>query len=517
MNFKVRHIFAYLYGLAFLFLGTPFPTCAAGLNGAEVEAMQKIIDQQQEEIDAQGEALKTQQQQLDNQQQLLEELRSQLQYIVEEKRVASSVTARTGDVHTSVESQSEADFVADDDSAQPANDEVASNDPGSDDHEGQPNRSVNDQHLALDTKPLDIPDDTGLFIYSTDQTKVLRLYGSLRALAVYDNRRNFHPYDLNIPQVPVGDSDVRDWNQDWTINTSKVGFQVGLKDHFTVLGEFDWKGEGNSLRTRHLYMRTDHWLAGKHWSSFNTIQFLPLAIDSHSTSAHLGVRPVQVKYIGGKGNWLYQASLEYHQHKFEGPESIDASANNLLPNIGGNISYVRPWGQVRLAGLLASNRVEGSNSDDFSSSSDTGLGLMAGIRVALNENNLIKAHVASVNGINQNFADFGTEKADMVFNPENGEYENLRMVAGQIALEHKWTPILTTAIGGGYMNMQNRNFQQGEAFDHGYKALANLFYRPAGWLKGFTLGFEFEFAGQTTVDGSNGDTKRISVLAYYDW
>ncbi len=88
---------------------------------------------------------------------------------------------------------------------------------------------------------------------------------------------------------------------------------------------------------------------------------------------------------------------------------------------------------------------------------------------------------------------------------------------GQIALEHKWTPILTTAIGGGYMNMQNRNFQQGEAFDHGYKALANLFYRPAGWLKGFTLGFEFEFAGQTTVDGSNGDTKRISVLAYYDW
>jgi hypothetical protein len=65
--------------------------------------------------------------------------------------------------------------------------------------------------------------------------------------------------------------------------------------------------------------------------------------------------------------------------------------------------------------------------------------------------------------------------------------------------------------------MKNRSFQQGNAFDHGYKALVNLFYRPAGWLNGLTLGTEVEFAGQTTVDGSDGDTTRISVLAYYDW
>lgn len=142
---------------------------------------------------------------------------------------------------------------------------------------------------------------------------------------------------------------------------------------------------------------------------------------------------------------------------------------------------------------------------------------MAGITVNLNENNLIKAHVATVDGINQNFADFGFEKVDMIFNPATGEYENLRMVAGQIALEHKWAPTLTTAIGAGYMNMKNRNFQQGNAFAHGYEALVNLFYRPGGVLNGLTVGTELEFAGQTTVDGSDGDTTRISVLVYYDW
>ena len=73
---------------------------------------------------------------------------------------------------------------------------------------------INDHFLALDTKPLDIPDDTGFFIRSKNRTRVLRLYGSVRALAVYDNRQNFHPYDLNIPQVPYGDADIKDWNQD---------------------------------------------------------------------------------------------------------------------------------------------------------------------------------------------------------------------------------------------------------------------------------------------------------------
>ena len=41
---------------------------------------------------------------------------------------------------------------------------------------------------------------------------------------------------------------------------------------------------------------------------------------------------------------------------------------------------------------------------------------------------------------------------------------------------------------------------------------------PAGWmLKNLAIATELEFAGQTTKDGTDGDTTRISVLAYYDW
>jgi len=504
--------------VAFFLCYLPFPACAQDIDEGKVESMQKVIDQQQEEIEALKQSQKTQQQMLEN-------LQSQLQSLLNDKVDESAAVAEAGEADTSPESRSEAPLVV---AVEPAPEAVepapsvadvaAADDPGPGGQAKPRNRPINDHFLALDTKPLDIPDDTGIFIYSKDQTRMLRLYGSVRTLVVYDNRRNFHPYDLNIPQVPVGDADVKDWNQDWTINTSKVGFQVGLLDNYTALGEFDWKGEdGDALRIRHLYMRSNHLLVGKHWSAVNTVAFLPLSVDSHSTSAHFGPRPAQIKFIYGGGNWLYGGSLEYFQPKFEEPGSIDASASNMLPNIAGRVSYIRPWGKASLAGILSANRVKRNTADGFDRSSDTGLGLMAGIAVSLDENNRIKTHVATVNGMNQNFADFGFEKVDMIFNPATSEFENLRMVAGQIALEHKWTPTLTTAIGAGYMNMKNKSFQQGEAFDHGYKALVNLFYRPGGVLNGLTIGTELEFAGQTTVDGSDGDTTRISVLLYYDW
>jgi len=37
------------------------------------------------------------------------------------------------------------------------------------------------------------------------------------------------------------------------------------------------------------------------------------------------------------------------------------------------------------------------------------------------------------------------------------------------------------------MSMDSRDFQPGSAFDHGYKALVNLFYRPGGWLRGLSV------------------------------
>lgn len=479
-----------------------------------IEAMQKVIDQQRAELDTQSHQLETQQQRINDQQKVLDSLQSQLQALARERDGDEAVAEPPAEVHLSKADDSESQDTPADQPVDTATAVVSR--PVA----FAPNwESIHADHLALDTRPLDVPDDTGIFIYSKDHRKMFRIFGSIRALAIYDNRQNFHPYDLNIPQVPVGEADVKDWNQEWTINTTKLGFQGALQDYFTVYGEFDWKGEGgDALRIRHMYMRNRHWLVGKHWTAFNTLKFLPLAIDSHSTSAHLGVRPVQIKYLGGSEMWNLQLALDNYQPKFEEPGSLDASARNIMPNLVGNVSYVQPWGMIRVAGMLSANKVRFSYADQpRTTSSDVGLGLMMGIRANLDEKNLIKAHIQRTAGNSQYNADYGFERYDMAFNPQTGEFENLKNWGGQLALEHRWTPTLTTTIGAGYMSLDTRSYQPGDTFDHGYKALVNLFYRPAAWLKGVTLAGEVEFAGQTTRDGSSGDTTRFSVLLYYDF
>jgi hypothetical protein len=92
-------------------------------------------------------------------------------------------------------------------------------------------------------------------------------------------------------------------------------------------------------------------------------------------------------------------------------------------------------------------------------STDTGLALLAAIRAAINENNTIKAHIQRTDGNSQYGADYGFGNYDMTFNPGTGEFQNIKGWGAQAALEHKWTPTLTTAIGGGYMSMDPKNFQ----------------------------------------------------------
>jgi hypothetical protein len=496
----------------------------------KLAAMQAVIDQQQSEIsqqqsenkqqrseiDQQRQALETQQQKLAEQQKMLESLQSQLNALAGEPEGVETELA--GETPAPEESQSETTghFVADTVhiSPDPALDQPSAR------SRWTPTALTSERpYLLLDTSPLDVPDDRGVFMHSNDQQKVLRIYGSIRGLAVYDNRQNFHPYDLNIPQVPFGDDDVKDWNQEWTINSTKMGLQFHVGEDLGGRVELDWKGEnGDALRIRHMFMRSGHWLVGKHWSAMNTVIFLPLSIDSHSTSAHLGARQVQIKHLGGGDNWAYQTSLEYFKPKFDEPGSVDAQARNILPNLAGNVTYTRPWGLVRGAAMLTSNRVRFDYTNpDRTTSSDSGVLLLAGTRLDINENNLIKAHIQRADGNSGYGADYGFGNYDMVFNPNTGEFQNIKSWGVQAALEHKWTPTLTTSIGGGYMSMDSRSFQPGNSFDHGYKALVNLFYRPGGWLYGLTVAGELEFAGQTTLDGSDGDTTRISVLVYYDF
>jgi len=479
-------------------------------------AMQQVIDQQQAELNTQSEQLKSQQhtmesqqqrlesqqQRLDQQQKTLESMQSQLKALVLEKTSDSEGAAQTDE---SIMATPVAKVEASDSSSVKVS-------YGQGD-EASRGFIMHDKWFDLDRFPTDIDDDKGIFILAPDGKKQLRVYGSLRARAYWDNQEQNDPWVIDMANTPASKDPNDDWSYAFNAKESRIGIDMDVKDTVALRMEFDWRGSSEKLRIRQMFLRTKHWVFGQNWTTFNTINYLPLSLDYHSTGAAVGIRTTQIKYQSAFGNWKYSVALEDNSPKVNAPDALNANDNNRVPNFGGNIDYSGDWGQARLAVLLAPNRVR----SDAGHHSDFGGGVQAGFRWNINESNVLKGHALYVEGQNSMIADYTGQNLDVIYDPGKNEFRNLKSYGGQIGLEHHWRPTLSTTIGGGLTNIDEQGFQPDDAYDKGYKGLLNLIWKPKGKLDGFLMGAEYVYVNRENKDGSDNDFHRVNFVIFYDW
>jgi hypothetical protein len=261
-------------------------------------------------------------------------------------------------------------------------------------------------------------------------------------------------------------------------------------------------------------MRNKNWVIGKNWTAMNSISFLPLTLDYHGAGAAIGTRFTQIKYINGFGNWTYHLSLEDMKPGIIAPAEVEASSKNTLPTFAAALDHTDELGEMRVAGMVTQNRVGYSGG----TSSETGWGVQLGMRLNAGESDILKAHINRISGMGGLIADLSSGGAyDIVYNPANDSFENLTTTSAGVALEHYWTPELSTSIGAGYVDIDVRSFQDDLFYDKGYKTLLNLIWRPKGKLDGLLMGIEGELARRTNKDGSSTDAHRINLATFYDF
>ncbi len=371
-------------------------------------------------------------------------------------------------------------------------------------------------------RPRDIPDDKGFFIYSADGQRAFRMYGSLRMLAVFDDRQNFHAFDLNLPQIPTGGDDFRDVNAIWTANETKFGFDAligtGVEKGLLARMEFDFKGTDEKFRVRHAFLRGPHFLVGQVWSSFNNVEYLPLTVDGHYLGGGLGIRPAQFRYYGSvlKEKLQYQVSAEFKTAKLVKPDTVDAEARVVVPAIAGQITYPSDWGQVGGSVLIKPNRVQ------FTGASKRvdnilGFGGLVGAKFNLGTRNrlLLSAHLTE--GSAGFAADWAFTASELIYNPNTGEFENQSESGGYVGYEHGWTEHWSSTIGVGFIGVDLKDYQPGTEYNDGYKAVVNVFWRPKNQWDGLVIGAETEYAERTNKDNSTNRTTRVNILVYYDF
>jgi hypothetical protein len=371
---------------------------------------------------------------------------------------------------------------------------------------------MNYQWTKLDEFPTDIAGHRGVFITSADGNKMLRLYGSLRSRAIWDDRDVSIPWTLDFSEIPTGSADRSDHNLRFDTKESRFGADVNVRDLLSLRAEFDFKGTGDDeLRVRQMYMRTRHWVVGKNWPVMNALHFQPLTLDYHSVGGAIGERTNQIRYMNGFDKWSYRISLEDRKQKIVAPDALEASARRDFPNLAASLSHIADWGEVRVSGMLVPNKVR----YDGGTQSDLGWGLLFGTRLVINDSNVLKAYAQRINGLGSLNAEFNDY--DMVYDPNTGSFDNLATTGAGLAIEHSWTPSLSTSLSGGYIDIDLKRFQDDLSLSEGYAGSVNLIWRPKDRLDGFLLGVEWERAVRTNNDDTTSHANRISFATYYDF
>ena len=370
--------------------------------------------------------------------------------------------------------------------------------------------------------PLDVSDEAGLFIYSANGREALRIYGSFRLLLTHDNKKNFHAFDLTQPTIPTGVNDFYNPNSQATINMSRLGFDVmvGNKSKkasdMLIRFELDWKGDNEKFRIRQLYLRSEHWLVGKTWSTFTNAAYLPQGVDGRFMGGAVGIRPVQIRYYNEIGNWNYQFSLEYHNPSLIQPDTLGAESAVTIPGIAGKVSYATNSFDIMLSGVLRLNSVQYTE-DKKGNQSETGYGGLFAAKLHLNKKNRFIMSASGGIGIGGLLGDFAFSDIDLAYNPDDQKFENMGVFTAFLGFEHDWSDDFTSAIGGGILGSEEKYFFDGGYFKFGSKVLTNLFYKPFSKYSGFSVGVEVEYAERTNITSPSNNTTRVSSLLIYDF
>lgn len=335
-------------------------TSAYAADADQVRQMQRVIDEQRRQLEAQQKQLEAQQKQLDAQREVLEQVQIQLGDM------------RVGDMSDEDKDEDKEVATMVEQTDEPMSVAKAGPEPKSSTVQwGQDENSpaafnLNYHWTKLDEFPTDIAGHRGVFLTSQDGNKMLRLYGSLRFRAIWDDRDISTPWTLDLPKIPTGSADRSDHNLRFDTKESRIGADVDVRDLLSIRAEFDFRGSDDELRIRQMYMRSQHWVVGKNWPVMNTINFLPLGLDYHAAGGEIGPRVDQIKYMNGFDKWSYHISLEDFKPNVGAPDAVGAKSRRDFPNLAGALSHTADWGEVRVSSMLVPNKVRyvgGTQSD----------------------------------------------------------------------------------------------------------------------------------------------------------
>lgn len=366
---------------------------------------------------------------------------------------------------------------------------------------------------VIEDAPLDIGQNRGLFIVTPDQKMQLRILGSVRYLAVYDNVNFIDKNSYNTFFIPTPSTGDRIPNYYNGLSQTRLGFEITRrtgKENVFVRLETDFAG-ANGFRIRHAYGQINRLLLGQTWSLFSHITALPSTVDFAGPTGSTHSRTPQIRYSAPKlfGETNFAFGLEYLPPDLSIPDSLQIDAFQLIPNITVRADRSFRWGSAQLSGILPV----------LSGIYDNQLALIPGWGISASTvvNSWAKGkwYVQGVVGkaISKYFNDMAGNGFDIQFPPSGGTTSPLTY-GFYATYEHHWSTMLYSNFTYGMCSLQEETFTPATIYATGRTFRVNTFWNITDGAK---AGGELIWGNRENKNSVYGNATRVNFLFYYDF
>lgn len=372
-----------------------------------------------------------------------------------------------------------------------------------------------DTTKIIEDAALDIAQDRGLFILTPDGKMQLRILGSVRFLAVYDDLDLASKDNLNTYEIPIGEEHLFIPNYYNGLNQSRLGFEVTrqtINGNVFIRLETDFAGV-NGFRIRHAYGQYRNFLVGQTWSLFSQITSLPATVGSGGPAGAISVRTPQVRYTFRN---IFQSStlslgLEYLKPEIFVPDTVLTKSFQMIPDISARLEKRANWGSMQLSGIVP--MLTGSTADGqlimhpgWGVSFSTVIDSWAGGRWYF--------QVATGRAITRFFQDLSGQGLDVLYDYESNK-SHLPLATGTyLTYEHHWSPKIFSNLTYSLLILEKYSFTPDDMYHRGNNFRFNSFLDI---VDGARIGAEYIHAFRKNKDDEKGAANRINLLFYYDF
>jgi cell pole-organizing protein PopZ len=294
-----------------------------------------------------------------------------------------------------------------------------------------------------------------------------------------------------------------------TVQQSRLNLELRENTDVGQLRAFvegDFAGEGDTFRLRHAFGQFRDLMAGKTWSTFMDVEASPEELDFEGINGRINVRQAQLRWFPQIGeDWNLAVSVEDPAPDVTGGDGV-----SQIPDI----NVLNEWsvqGSLLLRTLRARWDLDPSRKEDA-----TGWALSVSGRrpfTKWDDRDNLMFQLNYGKGYGRYVNDLSTVGGqDAVFNDDTGDLAALPVLSSYIAFQHWWHDQLRSTFNASFVNIDNKDFQPGDAYDRTVRMSGNIIYSPTPRID---VGGELLWGLRRDKDGSDGDASQFQASFRY--